>query len=91
MTLVVWYVGQGPKNTFPLVTMTQHLLSKQVEVSCGAALASVYEKKKELLDLLGLSPPSAPVLVIVCGGNMATIEFLQHLQKELGGNKEANL
>lgn len=50
----------------------------QVEVSCGAGLAAVYEKKKELLDLKAES-----LLIIVCGGSMCTIKFLQDLANEL--------
>ena len=53
---------------------------KKVEVSCAAGLAAVYEQKKELLDL---KPRS--VLVVVCGGSMCTIRFLQDLQRQLSG------
>jgi len=49
-----------------------------VEVSCGAGLAAVYEKKQELQDLNAQS-----LLVIVCGGSMCTIKFLQDLEKQL--------
>lgn len=52
-----------------------HLL---VEPACGASLAAVYIKKPELLNL----KPSS-ILVIVCGGNMCTINELQMLKKSL--------
>jgi len=53
-----------------------------VEASCGAGLAAVYEKKKELLDL---QPRS--LLVVVCGGSMCTISFLQDLQRQLSNSQ----
>ena len=42
-----------------------------VEPACGAALAGAYFKSKEIFD----QDSKKPIVVIVCGGNMATIEL----------------
>jgi len=49
-----------------------------VEPSCGAGLAALYEKTEELTNL---NPDS--IVVIVCGGNMATTDFLKELASKL--------
>ena len=47
-----------------------------VEPACGAALAAVYFKR-ELFD----SQSKKPIVVVVCGGNMASIELFQTWRK----------
>ena len=42
-----------------------------VEPACGAALAGAYFKSKEILN----QESKRPIVVIVCGGNMATMEL----------------
>jgi len=43
-----------------------------VEPACGVGLALVYEKGSALLKLI--EKTNAPVLVVVCGGNMVSVE-----------------
>eukprot|EP01100_Stratorugosa_tubuloviscum_P008750 TRINITY_DN363_c5_g1_i1.p1 TRINITY_DN363_c5_g1~~TRINITY_DN363_c5_g1_i1.p1 ORF type:complete len:329 (-),score=175.07 TRINITY_DN363_c5_g1_i1:80-1066(-) len=45
-----------------------------VEPSCGAALALLYSKKIEI---------NAPIIIIVCGGSLVSIDFLIDIQKQL--------
>ena len=46
-----------------------------VEPACGAALASVYFKKFE--------SKTKPVILVVCGGNMASLELFESWQNSL--------
>ena len=49
-----------------------------VEPACGASLAAVYFGTGEL------APGDSPIVVIVCGGNMATPELLRQWAKQTG-------
>lgn len=64
--------------------MTALFIHLKVEVSCGAGLAAVYDKHEALMEL----KPSS-VLVVVCGGNMATIDYLLDLQKQFATEETA--
>ena len=50
-----------------------------VEPACGAALSAVYSK----LDL-GLDKDNAPLIIVVCGGNMASLELFEQWKQQLG-------
>ncbi|KAL6080155.1 L-serine ammonia-lyase [Balamuthia mandrillaris] len=73
-----------------------------VEPSCGAGLAVVYNKHPQLLDFMNKKQrneeeepepqpqPQRPVLVIVCGGNAASQEYLEGLRHQLRSNGSSN-
>ncbi len=53
-----------------------------VEPACGAVLASAYFKK-ELFDTAD-GDEKSPVVIVVCGGNMATIELFEMWKNQVG-------
>lgn len=56
-----------------------------VEPSCGATLASVYENYYEKWKKEGKLPIDLrSVLVVVCGGNMVSIEQISKWKTQLG-------
>ena len=50
-----------------------------VEPACGAALAGAYFKSKEIFK----QDSKKPIVLIVCGGNMATIELFDNWKLSL--------
>ena len=51
-----------------------------VEPACGAALSAVYSQ----VDLDLKSAAEGPIVVVVCGGNMASIDLFNQWRKDLG-------
>ena len=61
-----------------------------VEPACGAALAAVYSGQSPsnpLVDLLKSSQSQGPIVIIVCGGNIATLDSMVGLRAKLDSEK----
>jgi len=57
-----------------------------VEPACGAALAAVYSRdstSNPLMDMVKKSQSHGPIVIIVCGGNIATLDSMVELRAKL--------
>ena len=57
-----------------------------VEPACGAALAAVYSKSEEIFKTGGIlksGDASKPVVIVVCGGNMASLDLFETWKQAL--------
>ncbi len=65
-----------------------------VEPACGTALAAIYNHKKLKLDrTFGVGKYETtgnPVVVIVCGGSMASIPLFQEWKEQLGIHRDSH-